>query len=97
MFPVFQTPGDSTTLQWNPIFQLTEGTDFETDSVFLNDKINFNKHFSFNVGVRYDKNNGKDSRGFQVSNDHAFSPRLAAQYDIRGMAASWSTPAMPNT
>lgn len=83
VFPVFRTPGDTTTLQWNPIFQPTQGTDFVTDSVFVNDKIAFNKHWSFNVGVRYDKNNGKDSRGFLVSDDHAFSPRLAAQYDIK--------------
>jgi outer membrane receptor for ferrienterochelin and colicin len=84
VFPVFQTPGDSTTLQWNPIFEQTNGTDFNTDSVFLNDKISFSKHWNFNVGVRYDKNNGKDSRGFTVSDDSAISPRLAAQYDIRG-------------
>ena len=50
----------------------------------MNDKIAFNKHFSFNLGIRYDKNNGKDSRGFLVSDDHAFSPRLAAQFDIKG-------------
>jgi len=84
VFPVFQSPGDSTFIRWTPIFQDTQGTDFVTDSVFVNDKVNFNKHLSFNVGVRYDKNNGKDSRGFLVSNDHAFSPRLAASYDIRG-------------
>lgn len=35
-------------------------------------------------GVRYDKNSGRDSRGFLVSDDSAFSPRLAAQYDIKG-------------
>ena len=84
VFPVFRTPGDSTTLQWNPIFEDTKGTDFATDSVFVNDKIAFNKHLSFNLGIRYDKNNGKDSRGFLVSDDHAFSPRLAAQFDIKG-------------
>jgi outer membrane receptor for ferrienterochelin and colicin len=83
VYPVFRTPGDSTTLQWNPIFQPTQGTDFVTDSGFINDKIALNKHWSFNVGLRYDKNNGKDSRGFLVSNDHAWSPRLAAQYDIK--------------
>ena len=83
VFPEFKND-NSTFLRWTPIFQDTQGTDFATDSVFVNDKINFNKHLSFNVGVRYDRNNGKDSRGFLVSNDHAFSPRLAASYDVRG-------------
>ena len=81
VFPVFRND-DSTFIRWTPIYEDTQGTDFQTDSVFFNDKIAFNKHFSFNVGVRYDKNNGRDSRGFKVSDDHAFSPRLAAQYDV---------------
>ncbi|MDQ2871460.1 MAG: TonB-dependent receptor [Acidobacteriota bacterium] len=81
VFPVFQND-TSTFIRWTPLFQETSGTDFQTDSVFFNDKIALNKHWSFNLGVRYDRNNGRDSRGFTVSNDHAFSPRLAAQFDV---------------
>lgn len=84
VFPVFRTPGDSTILQWNPIFEDTQGTDFNTHSVFLNDRIAFNRHWSFNVGVRYDKNEGRDSRGFLASDDESISPRLAAQFDVLG-------------
>lgn len=83
VFPSFQG-GDTTIIQWNPIFLRTKGTDFSTRSVFLNDKINFDKHWSFNVGVRYDKNVDFDARGFRISDDSAFSPRLAAKYDVRG-------------
>lgn len=76
---------DSTsTISWQPIFVNNEGSDFKTDAVFVNDKWDFNKHFSFNVGLRYDKNNGKDANGNLVSNDSAWSPRLAVSYDVEG-------------
>jgi hypothetical protein len=74
---------DSTSIiQWNPIFKLAHGTHLRTDSAFVNDKWDLNLHFSFNAGVRYDKNDGRDDDGHVVSNDSAFSPRLGAQYDI---------------
>jgi hypothetical protein len=83
VFPVFRTPGDSTFIRWNPIAQRTLGTDFNTHSVFLNDRWSF-KNWSFNLGVRYDKNDGVDSNGFKTSDDDAISPRLAAQFDPKG-------------
>lgn len=76
---------DNTTLiTYRPINVLSTGTDFETQSIFLNDSWALNRHFSFNVGLRYDKNDGKDASGNTVSDDAAFSPRLALAYDIRG-------------
>ena len=39
-----------------------KGSDVRTHSVFLNDTWRLNDHFSFNLGVRYDKNDAKDSR-----------------------------------
>ncbi len=84
VFPVFRTPGDSTFLRYTPILQLTQGTDFNTESVYLNDRIAVGSHWSFNAGVRYDKNRSKNSDGFLVSDDSAISPRLAAHYDVRG-------------
>jgi len=84
VFPVFQTPGDSTFLRYTPILELTRGTDFNTNSVFVNDRIAVGRHWAFNVGLRYDKNQSKNSAGFPVSDDSAISPRLAAHYDVRG-------------
>jgi len=79
ILPVFN-PG-STILQFNPISKASQGTSFVTDSVFINDNWKLNERFSFNLGLRYDKNDGKDAGGKLVAKDSAISPRLAAVYD----------------
>jgi outer membrane receptor protein involved in Fe transport len=71
-------------IQWNPILVSNKGTDFTTDSVFLNDKWRLNDHWSFNLGVRYDKNDGVNGEGLKTAKDSRFSPRLAAAYDPKG-------------
>jgi outer membrane receptor protein involved in Fe transport len=71
-------------LQFNPILLTSKGTSFVTNSVFLNDKWRFNDRLSFNVGVRYDANDGKDSEGRTVAKDSNISPRLSAAYDLKG-------------
>ncbi len=81
VFPRFD---QNTTLRWQPILRSSQGTDFKTGSGFVNDKWDFNSHWSFNVGVRFDRNNGHDADGHLISNDSAFSPRLGAMYDILG-------------
>lgn len=75
---------NTTQITYRPISFLSTGTDFETQSVFLNDSWALNSHFSFNLGVRYDKNDGKDASGNTVSDDDAISPRLAIAYDPAG-------------
>lgn len=76
---------DSTTqLSWRPIFVLTPGTDLASDSIFVNDRWELNQRLSFNVGVRWDRNDAKDSDGTQVSDDSNISPRLGVLYDLRG-------------
>jgi len=74
----------SSTITWNPIFTPSTGSDLSTRSYFLNDKWDFNQNFSFNLGVRYDKNNAVDASGNTVSDDSAFAPRLGAIYDVKG-------------
>jgi outer membrane receptor protein involved in Fe transport len=74
----------NTIIQWNPIFSSSSGNDLQTRSAFVNDRWDFNDHFTFNLGVRYDKNNVEDADGNVVSDDSAFSPRLGVQYDLRG-------------
>jgi hypothetical protein len=67
-----------------PIFELTQGSDFQTDSIFINDKWDLNQHWSFNLGARYDQNDGVDSSGNAVADDSAISPRLGLIYDPFG-------------
>jgi outer membrane receptor protein involved in Fe transport len=69
---------------WTPIGQLSRTSDAETKSAFLNDKWDFTNHWSFNVGVRYDKNNALDQSHNKVSDDSNVSPRLGVIYDLKG-------------
>lgn len=71
-------------INWVPILLLSNGSDFTTDSIFLNDKWDLNHNWSFNLGVRYDANDGVDSKGAKISDDTNISPRLGATYDVRG-------------
>ncbi|MEO8382940.1 MAG: TonB-dependent receptor [Acidobacteriota bacterium] len=71
-------------LNWVPIQQLSKGSDFATKSVYVNDKWDFNNRWSFNLGLRYDMNDGKDSAGHAISDDTNLSPRLGMTYDIFG-------------
>ncbi len=86
LYPVLQGgPGaTSAYIQWNPIFVPSQGTNFKTNSLFYNDKWRLNNHFTFNVGVRYDRNNGENSQGQDVAKDSRVSPRLAAAWDPKG-------------
>jgi len=71
-------------LLYAPIPELSQGSDLQTQSVFVNDAWKLGSHLSFNVGVRYDKNHAIDSGGHLVANDSQYSPRLAAAYDVKG-------------
>jgi hypothetical protein len=86
VFPVFRggPTGTLTRITWNPIFVLSDGSDYQTRSVFLNDRWSLNDHWTFNLGVRYDENDAIGGAGLQIGDDSAFSPRLAAHYDLRG-------------
>jgi len=70
-----------TVIRWTPIFVGSEGNRFRTWSGFVNDTWTYNKHWTFNAGLRYDKNDGVDSMGNKVIKDAAFSPRLSATFD----------------
>src|SRR5687767_14342275 len=74
----------NTLIQWNPIFTLSPGTDLGTVGVFVNDKWDLSNRWSFNLGVRFDKNDAQDADGHVVSDDSAFSPRLGVQFDVLG-------------
>ncbi|HXO20126.1 MAG TPA: carboxypeptidase regulatory-like domain-containing protein [Thermoanaerobaculia bacterium] len=86
LFPVFvpfdpKTQTVHTIIQFNPIFKSSLGTDFVTNSVFANDSWRLNERLSFNLGLRYDGNDGKDAEGKKVAKDSNISPRLAVTID----------------
>ena len=71
-------------LIWFPILESSQGNAFNTKSLFLNDRWDLNQNFSFNLGVRYDKNHAENQQGTTVADDSKFSPRLGATYDVFG-------------
>lgn len=82
LYPVI-TPGVAW-VQWFPIFNPSQGATFETTSVFVNDVWQLNDRWSFNLGLRYDKNDGTNSSGAAVADDSNLSPRLGASWDLKG-------------
>jgi len=78
------TPGSSTLIQWNPIDAASLGTDFRTHSLFANDQWRMNSRITMNLGVRWDRNDGKDSAGNVVARDSGFSPRVSLTFDPTG-------------
>ena len=74
--------GTLTRISWLPIFVLSNGSDYTTRSLYLNDRWTLNNHWSFNLGARYDKNDAISGDGsMQIADDSAISPRLAVHYD----------------
>ncbi len=67
-----------------PILTPSLGSDLRTNSAYINDKWDLNTNWSFNVGLRYDKNDSLNSLHQLISNDKGFSPRLGANYDVFG-------------
>ncbi len=76
-------PG-STTIQWNPIAEGSQGTNFRTNALFFNDNWRWTDRVTVNLGLRWDKNQGKDSAGAVVADDSAFSPRVGVVWDPTG-------------
>lgn len=82
IFPTFRT--GQTTIEWHPILQPSLGSDLVTDSGFLEDRLQLGRHWSFNLGVRYDSNHDRDSRGELVSSSGSWSPRVSVRFDPKG-------------
>jgi outer membrane receptor protein involved in Fe transport len=80
--PVVYGDGSSDFTYW-AILNLSQGTNFRTNSTFVNDKWRLNNHFSFNLGVRYDKNDGEDASHAKVAKDSRISPRFGLSYDFK--------------
>ncbi len=83
--PTKNTSGVSRSrIQWDPLLQLSQTSDFSTTSIFLNDRWALNQKWSFNLGLRYDKNDGKNQARANTVSDSRISPRLGLIYDING-------------
>ncbi len=81
---IFPVIGANSFVYYTPIYNLTNGTNTLTNSAFINDSWRLNDRLSLNLGVRYDKNDATNSNGVKTANDSAFSPRLAANFDVTG-------------
>ncbi|HKT81378.1 MAG TPA: TonB-dependent receptor, partial [Vicinamibacterales bacterium] len=88
IYPVFAADG-STLIQYNPIDQGSRGTDFRVHSLYANDAWTLNPHWTFNLGLRWDKNHGKDASDQLVSTAASLSPRLGVAWDPTG-SGSWT-------
>lgn len=81
IFPVIDS---HSYVYFTPITNLSKGSDALTHSAFLNDSWRLSDRISVNLGLRWDKNDAKDSRGVVTADDSAFSPRLGATWDVSG-------------
>jgi outer membrane receptor for ferrienterochelin and colicin len=91
LFPIFLGDG-TTTIQWNPIIEESNGSNFLTHSGFVNDNWRLTDRLTANVGIRFDKNHGADQSGNVVAKDSAWSPRLGIVWDPNGQGA-WNVTA----
>lgn len=83
VFPEIQSGGGSW-IFYRPLLAASQGADLESNAAYVNDRWQLNDHWSFNLGVRYDENDGADADGNAVAKDDNISPRLGASYDIKG-------------
>jgi hypothetical protein len=83
VFPQFLGNG-TTLIQWNPILVDSFGSSFRTHSMFYNDAWRVTDRLTTNLGLRYDKNDGKDQAGNTVITEAAWSPRLGFVFDPLG-------------
>ncbi|HVN33017.1 MAG TPA: TonB-dependent receptor, partial [Thermoanaerobaculaceae bacterium] len=81
---VFPVLGPGTAIEYNPILTPSQGVRTATNSAFANDRVTLGRHWSLNLGVRYDKNDDRDGSGEIISRTGAWSPRLAVAFDPSG-------------
>ncbi len=83
VFPVL-IPGANAFILSRPILESSLGTDFVSNGLYVNDTWRYDDRWSFNLGLRFDQNDGVDSAGNAIADDSYISPRLGASYDWKG-------------
>jgi hypothetical protein len=69
---------------WSKVLTPSQGNEFRTNSVFVNDTWRISDGFTVNLGLRYDANDGTDQGGAKITDDSRISPRLSASWDVKG-------------
>jgi hypothetical protein len=59
-------------IHW-PLLESSKGTDFRSHAFFVNDTWSVNRNLTFNLGLRFDANQGKNSSGQRVADGNAVS------------------------
>ncbi len=90
IYPVL-IPGNSF-IEYDPIVLGSQGTNFRTHGLFVNDTWRLDEQVTFDLGLRFDKNHGTDSAGHLVAKDGAWSPRLGVVWNPDGSGA-WTVSA----
>lgn len=71
-------------IQFFPVLNRSLTSDGNTQSAYINDRWALGDKWSFNLGVRYDKNESIDQAGTLTADDEAFSPRISVAFDPKG-------------
>lgn len=79
--PTF-TPGSSLLLNWRA--QRGAELDITTNSFYVNDRWTLDSHWSFNLGLRYERVRSEATGGLVGVDTDTIVPRLAASYDVSG-------------
>jgi outer membrane receptor for ferrienterochelin and colicin len=85
VYPILRT-GTTTFIDWRPVFEDSKSNNLRDYSGFFNDVWRLNSRFTFNLGLRYDKNSTFDQGARNIGNDARLSPRLGMTIDLTGDA-----------
>ena len=82
--------GHDTTLDKNPLFALSEGSNLRVHSLFINDTWRLNDRVTFNVGMRLDKNDATDGDGKMVGERRVVQPAFLGRMGSERPTDDWS-------
>jgi hypothetical protein len=70
-------------IHW-PVVESNRGTSYRSHAFFVNDTWTASPRLSVNLGLRLDKNHGRDGSGVLVASGSTLSPRAGAAFDVNG-------------